>query len=122
MVPIYVSLYDKFQHFQPGQLITYTGMPTTQAMLSKPELGKNGLWMEMAAKIITGVEPVDSFDKFVEDWKKRGGDQFLRRNNEKSIIQKAATLSGSGAFVPVQSSCYCSWASRASNLAISCCT
>lgn len=51
-------------------------IPPTQA--TKPELGYTGLWMEMAAKIITGREPLDSFDKFVEDWKKRGGDQVIQ--------------------------------------------
>ncbi|WP_282936265.1 extracellular solute-binding protein [Paenibacillus sp. RC67] len=54
------------------------GMPLPQTMQSKPELAKNGLWMETAAKIITGQEPIDSFDKFIEDWKKRGGDQIIK--------------------------------------------
>ncbi|SFL77199.1 putative aldouronate transport system substrate-binding protein [Paenibacillus sp. 1_12] len=54
------------------------GMELSPTMQTKPELGKNGLWMETAAKIITGKDPIDSFDKFVEDWKKRGGDQIIK--------------------------------------------
>ncbi|MCS7459852.1 extracellular solute-binding protein [Paenibacillus doosanensis] len=65
-----------------GRVNDGVGMPITPTMLSKPELGKNGLWMEMAAKIITGKEPIDSFDKFVEDWKKRGGDQIIKEATE----------------------------------------
>jgi putative aldouronate transport system substrate-binding protein len=32
---------------------------------------------EAFMKIVMGVAPVDSFDQFVEDWKKQGGDQIL---------------------------------------------
>lgn len=53
-------------------------MPLPPTMQSHPELAKNGLWMETAAKIIIGTESVDYFDKFVEDWKKRGGDQIIQ--------------------------------------------
>jgi putative aldouronate transport system substrate-binding protein len=53
-------------------------MPLPAAMQSHPELAKNGLWMETAAKIIIGTESIDYFDKFVEDWKKRGGDQIIQ--------------------------------------------
>ncbi|MDQ0914847.1 extracellular solute-binding protein [Paenibacillus sp. V4I5] len=54
------------------------GMPSLPTLQSRPELGRDGLWLETAAKIMTGKEPVDSFDKFVEDWKKRGGDQVIK--------------------------------------------
>ncbi|OPH51877.1 ABC transporter substrate-binding protein [Paenibacillus ferrarius] len=57
-------------------------MPIPPTLQSKPELGKNGLWMETAAKIMTGKDPIDSFDKFVEDWKKRGGDQIIKEATE----------------------------------------
>ncbi|KRF06814.1 hypothetical protein ASG89_18355 [Paenibacillus sp. Soil766] len=57
-------------------------MPIPPTLQSKPELGKNGLWMETTAKIMTGKDPVDSFDKFVEDWKKRGGDQIIKDATE----------------------------------------
>lgn len=58
------------------------GMPIMPTLQAKPELGKNGLWMEMAAKIITGNEPIDSFDSFVADWKKRGGNQVIKEATE----------------------------------------
>jgi putative aldouronate transport system substrate-binding protein len=58
------------------------GMSLPPTLQSKPELGKNGLWMETAAKIMTGKDPIDSFDKFVEDWKKRGGDQIIKEATE----------------------------------------
>jgi putative aldouronate transport system substrate-binding protein len=58
------------------------GMSLPPTLQSKPELGKNGLWMETAAKIMTGKEPIESFDKFVEDWKKRGGDQIIKEATE----------------------------------------
>jgi putative aldouronate transport system substrate-binding protein len=54
------------------------GMPSLPTLQTHPELGRDGLWLETAAKIITGKDPVDSFDKFVEDWKKRGGDQAIK--------------------------------------------
>ncbi|UQZ82446.1 Lipoprotein LipO precursor [Paenibacillus konkukensis] len=53
-------------------------MPIPPTLTVKPELQYTGLWMETAAKIITGRDSLDSFDKFVEDWKKRGGDQVIQ--------------------------------------------
>ncbi|MCZ8515427.1 extracellular solute-binding protein [Paenibacillus filicis] len=58
------------------------GMPALPTLQSRPELGKDGLWLELAAKIVTGKESVDAFDKFVEDWKKRGGDQVIKEATE----------------------------------------
>lgn len=37
---------------------------------------------ETFLKIIMGAAPLDSFDKFVEDWKKQGGDQILSEVTE----------------------------------------
>ncbi|MDR6881274.1 extracellular solute-binding protein [Bacillus sp. 3255] len=54
------------------------GMPVMPTLQARPELGRDGLWLEFAAKVITGKESVDNFDKFVEDWKKRGGDQLIK--------------------------------------------
>lgn len=65
-----------------GRLSDALNMPINPTMKAKPELAKNGLWMEMAAKIVTGKEPLDSFDKFVDDWKKRGGDQLIKEATE----------------------------------------
>nr|WP_246098494.1 hypothetical protein [Saccharibacillus brassicae] len=33
---------------------------------------------EMFLKIVMGVAPVDSFDQFVEDWKRQGGEQITK--------------------------------------------
>jgi len=60
-----------------GRVNDAVNMPVPSVNLSKPELGKNGLFMETAAKIITGKEDVDYFDKFVLDWKARGGDKAI---------------------------------------------
>jgi len=32
---------------------------------------------EVFFKIVAGDKPVEDFDKFVEDWKKQGGDQII---------------------------------------------
>lgn len=53
-------------------------MPIPPTLQSKPELAYTGLWMETAAKIMTGNSPLDNFDKFVDDWKKRGGDKVIQ--------------------------------------------
>nr|WP_150960378.1 extracellular solute-binding protein [Aneurinibacillus sp. XH2] len=50
-------------------------MPTLQ---TRPELAYDGLWMQFAAKVITEEESIDGFDQFVEDWKKRGGNEWIK--------------------------------------------
>lgn len=57
-------------------------MPNLPAVQARPELNHNGLFQEIAAKIITGQEPVDAFDAYVEDWKKRGGEQWIEEATE----------------------------------------
>jgi ABC-type glycerol-3-phosphate transport system substrate-binding protein len=56
-------------------------MPVPSNMKTHPELGdKDGsLFMDMFAKVVTGKEPIDTaFNKFVTDWKSRGGDQAIK--------------------------------------------
>ncbi|WP_201318003.1 extracellular solute-binding protein [Paenibacillus sp. EPM92] len=65
-------------------------MPIPPTLASKPELQFTGLWMETAAKIVTGRDPLDSFDKFVEDWKKRGGDKVIQEATEWYLKNKGA--------------------------------
>ncbi|NRF93803.1 extracellular solute-binding protein [Paenibacillus frigoriresistens] len=65
-------------------------MPIPPTLVSKPELQFTGLWMETAAKIVTGHDPLDSFDKFVEDWKKRGGDKVIQEATEWYVKQSGA--------------------------------
>lgn len=57
-------------------------MPNPPTILERPELQKDGLWVEFAARVLTGKEPIENFDKFVEDWKKRGGDQVIDEATE----------------------------------------
>ncbi|WNQ09558.1 extracellular solute-binding protein [Paenibacillus aurantius] len=54
------------------------GMPSLPTMQARPELKYDGLWLEFAAKVVTGKESVDKFNDFVADWKKRGGDQVIK--------------------------------------------
>ncbi|EKN65249.1 family 1 extracellular solute-binding protein [Neobacillus bataviensis LMG 21833] len=58
------------------------GMPNPPTILERPELQKDGLWVEFAAKVLTGKESLDNFDKFVEDWKKRGGSKIIDEATE----------------------------------------
>ncbi|MDF2716411.1 MAG: transporter substrate-binding protein [Paenibacillus sp.] len=57
-------------------------MPSMPTLKARPELNYDGLWLEFAAKVITGKEPVDKFNDFVADWKKRGGDQLIKETTE----------------------------------------
>lgn len=58
------------------------GMPNPPTILERPELQKDGLWVEFAAKVLTGKESLDNFDKFVEDWKERGGSKVINEATE----------------------------------------
>ncbi|MFD2114653.1 extracellular solute-binding protein [Paenibacillus yanchengensis] len=62
---------------EEGRVNDGLDMPVPSIMLSQPELTKNGLFMEIAAKIIIGQESIDYFDTFVEDWKARGGNKAI---------------------------------------------
>ncbi|MFK7696084.1 hypothetical protein [Paenibacillus sp. HJGM_3] len=58
-------------------------MPTLESLKTKPELvpGTNAgtLFLDMFAKVVTGKEDVDSaFDKFVTEWKRRGGEDIIK--------------------------------------------
>jgi putative aldouronate transport system substrate-binding protein len=57
-------------------------MPVMPAMQARPELKYDGLWLEFASKVVTGKEPVEKFDEFVADWKKRGGEQLVKEATE----------------------------------------
>jgi putative aldouronate transport system substrate-binding protein len=58
------------------------GMPALPTILERPELAFNGLFLEFAAKVVTGKTPVEEFDSFVKDWKKRGGDKLITEATE----------------------------------------
>ena len=58
-------------------------MPMPQSLLSQSELGRGGsLFQEAAAKIVVGAKAVDSFDEFVDTWKKQGGDKIIKEATE----------------------------------------
>ncbi|WNR46837.1 extracellular solute-binding protein [Paenibacillus roseipurpureus] len=56
-------------------------MPALESIKTKPELGidAGSLFLDMFAKVVSGKENTDTaFDKFVSDWKKRGGDDAIK--------------------------------------------
>ncbi|MGG6310536.1 extracellular solute-binding protein [Paenibacillus macerans] len=55
--------------------------PATPTMQSKQEYLEK-IEKEAYAQIIYGKKPLDSFDQFVEDWKKNGGDEITKEVNE----------------------------------------
>ncbi|MNY55159.1 hypothetical protein D3C86_1911100 [compost metagenome] len=68
--------YDKNNQFL---LEKFVGAPTPTMVERKATLEK--LQNEVFVKIILG-DPIDTFDKFVEDWKKLGGDQITEEVNQ----------------------------------------
>ena len=67
---------------EQGKVISnaFVGASTETMAEKKATLDK--LEDETFVKIIMGEEPIDAFDKFVEDWKKLGGDQITTEVNE----------------------------------------
>lgn len=60
-------------------------MPALEAMSTHPELGFYGgtLFMDMFAKVVSGAVDADKgFDEFVEEWKRRGGDEAIQQATE----------------------------------------
>ena len=68
--------YDKNNQFLIDKFVA---APTPTMVERKATLDK--MQDETFIKIILG-EPIDTFDKFVEDWKKLGGDQITKEVNE----------------------------------------
>lgn len=52
-------------------------MPALETLKARPELAYDGLWLEFAAKVVTGKVSADNFDKFVAEWEKRGGKDLI---------------------------------------------
>lgn len=76
------------QYFNEDLLIppAYIGGATPAVIANQGALTK--LENETFAKIITGAVGIDEFDKFVETWKKLGGDQMTKEVNEKAARMK----------------------------------
>ncbi|MDQ6417951.1 extracellular solute-binding protein [Paenibacillus sp. LHD-117] len=65
---------------------SFLGASTPTMVTKKGTLDK--LEKEVFTKIIMGAAFIDSFDKFVEDWKKLGGDQMTQEVNDWNAAQK----------------------------------
>lgn len=74
--PIVNNVYLKENRFMPDQFIT---VPTPSMVSKKANLDK--MELEMYTKVILGA-PLDSFDTFVKDWKRLGGDDITKEVNE----------------------------------------
>lgn len=72
------SLTDKeqFEWFSPVFFDTTETMKTNSADLDK-------LQEETFVAIVTGAKPIDEFDRFVKEWKTRGGEQIIKEIEEK---------------------------------------
>ncbi|MCY9691618.1 extracellular solute-binding protein [Paenibacillus alginolyticus] len=78
MYSTFVGISPLQQPFKKTYSVTYSQTKTMEskwALLDKLE-------KETFLKIIMGAAPLDSFDKFVQDWKKQGGDQILAEIDE----------------------------------------
>lgn len=67
---------------QEGRQNDGLDMPAMPTLLARPELNFDGLWLEFAAKVITGEQTVEEFDPFVAEWMKRGGDKLIQEATE----------------------------------------
>lgn len=52
------------------------------ALKKYPDLKTNDLFFQYAAKIFLGNLPIDAFDEFVTEFKKRGGDELIAEANQ----------------------------------------
>lgn len=66
---------DQFEWFSSVFFDTTETMKTKNADLNK-------LQEETFVAIVTGAEPIEKFDTFVEDWNKRGGEQITKEVQE----------------------------------------
>lgn len=60
-------------------------MPAIELLSTRPDLGfySGSLYHDMLAKVVTGAEDADeAFDKFVTEWKRRGGDEVIKQATE----------------------------------------
>ncbi|MNJ53993.1 hypothetical protein D3C77_494150 [compost metagenome] len=78
-----ISSQGVIKHYRDNDLIVmnkFIYAPTKTMNTKQATLDK--LRAETFVKIIYGNSPIEAFDKFVEDWKKLGGDQITKEVNE----------------------------------------
>lgn len=68
------------------QYEAYLGIPSDEMSAKQANMDK--LQIETFTKIIMGAAPISEFDKFVEQWKKLGGDDATKEVNEWASKQK----------------------------------
>ncbi|GIP32748.1 extracellular solute-binding protein [Paenibacillus sp. J2TS4] len=91
MLPTVIDAHPDAEFLKKGVEIAKNGnvpndglhMPVLESLKTHPELavGTNSgtLFLDMFAKVITGKEDLDaSFDNFVSEWKRRGGDAAIQ--------------------------------------------
>lgn len=60
-----------------------TGIPALKSELEYPNLGRyRSMFVQSAAKIMLGDEPLDYFDDFVENWMEQGGNEIVKEMTE----------------------------------------
>lgn len=74
------NLYNNLQKINDNLIKNkFYGSPTP-AMITYKEILQTQ--QDMFIKIVMGIEPIDSFDQYVEKWKHEGGDEMTREVNE----------------------------------------
>lgn len=89
------QLYNNLQMIKENTIKNeFYGIPTPA--MSKYDKKLDAL-NDIFLRIIMGIEPIDSFDLFVERWKQEGGDEITREVNEwYSTKEPAGLLGGRG--------------------------
>ncbi len=103
MTPYAKSMYTEWNATQPNMLKTFSGIYDYWAELldgkdgilqvnkfaggSTPTMTEKGAYLdklreETFAQIIMGAQPIDSFDKYVEDWYANGGTEITQEVND----------------------------------------
>ncbi|WJH33130.1 extracellular solute-binding protein [Paenibacillus sp. CC-CFT747] len=77
-----ISVIEQYMNNKLMKVNEFSAPPTATMATKKATLDK--LELETFTKIIYGESPVDEFDKFVENWKKLGGDQITNEVNQAS--------------------------------------
>lgn len=84
MLGTFAGIYDYFNPLQTNNKVfhvdAFSGAPTTTMVEKQTYLDK--LELETFTRIIMGTESMDSFDQFVSDWNKNGGEQITAEVNE----------------------------------------